>query len=150
MSVTLAQAYETALQAIGDGMRITSASEGTGHWFFGVGDALVDEVPGSSPITIDKETGEDVYKRQVDNPPFSILSKIVAFYADHGIGFFLFAPTLTCMGIQRCSKVVAGAAVVYENGASVNTSFVTNLDPMLARSAPELRAAIDELSLIHI
>ena len=61
MSVTLAQAYETALQAIGDGMCITSASEGTGHWFFGVGDALVDEVPGSSPITIDKETGEADY-----------------------------------------------------------------------------------------
>ena len=80
----------------------------------------------------------------VDNPPFSILSKIVSFYADHGVRFFLFAPTLTCMGIQRCSKVVTGAAVVYENGASVNTSFVTNLDPMIARSAPELRAAIDE------
>ena len=80
----------------------------------------------------------------VDNPPFSILSKIVSFYQDRGVGFFLFAPTLTCMGIQRCSKVVAGAAVVYENGASVNTSFVTNLDPMLARSAPELRTAVDE------
>lgn len=80
----------------------------------------------------------------VDNPPFSILSKIVSFYQDRGVGFFLFAPTLTCMGIQRCSKVVAGAAVVYENGASVNTSFVTNLDPMLARSAPELRATIEE------
>ena len=54
MSVTLAQAYETAMQAIGDGMRITSAAEGTGHWFFGVGDAAVESVPGGSPIVIDK------------------------------------------------------------------------------------------------
>ena len=80
----------------------------------------------------------------VDNPPFSILAKIVSFYVDHGVRFFLFAPTLTCMSIQRCSKVVTGATVVYENGASINTSFVTNLDPMIARSAPELRAAIDK------
>ena len=61
MSVTLAQAYEIARQAIGDGMRITSASEGTGHWFFVVGDAAVESVPGGSPIAIDMETGEPSY-----------------------------------------------------------------------------------------
>ena len=80
----------------------------------------------------------------VDNPPFSILSKIVSFYQDRGVRFLLFAPTLTCMGLRGCCKVVAGSQVVYENGAVVNTSFVTNLDPMAARSAPELRAAMDE------
>ena len=31
----------------------------------------------------------------LDNPPFSILSKIIAFYLERGIAFFLFAPTLT-------------------------------------------------------
>lgn len=31
----------------------------------------------------------------VDNPPFSLLSKIMRFYVDHGVRFFLFAPTLT-------------------------------------------------------
>lgn len=31
----------------------------------------------------------------VDNPPFSILSRICRFYVDKGIRFFLFAPTLT-------------------------------------------------------
>lgn len=31
----------------------------------------------------------------LDNPPFSILSKIVRFYASHRIRFFLFAPALT-------------------------------------------------------
>lgn len=80
----------------------------------------------------------------VDNPPFSILSRIVAFYRDRGIRFFLFAPTLTCMGVRGCGKVVAGAPIVYENNAKVNTSFVTNLDPMEARSAPDLRRGIDE------
>lgn len=80
----------------------------------------------------------------LDNPPFSILSKIVAFYQDRGVGFFLFAPTLTCMGIRRCGKVVAGASVTYENGARVNTSFVTNLDRFEMRSAPALRTAIEE------
>ncbi len=58
MSVTLAQAYETALRAIGDGMRITSAREGSAHWFFDVGDAEVDAVPGCSPVAIDRVTGE--------------------------------------------------------------------------------------------
>lgn len=65
----------------------------------------------------------------VDNPPFSILSKIVKHYQERGVGFFLFAPTLTCMGIRNCCKVVTGVGVTYANGASVNTSFVTNLDP---------------------
>ena len=61
MSVTLAQAYETALNAIGEGMHITSAAEGAGHWFFGVGDSVVDAVPGCSPVVIDKLTGEPDY-----------------------------------------------------------------------------------------
>ncbi|WP_417801713.1 hypothetical protein [Thermophilibacter provencensis] len=61
MSVTLAQAYEAALNAIGDGMHITSAAKGTSHWFFDVGDAVVDAVPGCSPIAIDRKTGEASY-----------------------------------------------------------------------------------------
>ena len=31
----------------------------------------------------------------LDNPPFSILSKICEFYMNRGIAFFLFAPSLT-------------------------------------------------------
>ena len=31
----------------------------------------------------------------IDNPPFSILSKIVRFYNENNIKYFLFAPTLT-------------------------------------------------------
>lgn len=71
MSMTLVRVYETALQAIGDGMRITSAAEGTRHWFFEVGNSAVEAVPGGSPIVIDKETGDFVY------PPPDVPSEIL-------------------------------------------------------------------------
>ena len=79
----------------------------------------------------------------VDNPPFSILSRIVSFYVERGVWFFLFAPTLTCLGVRGCSKVVPGATITYENGARVNTSFVTNMEASEARTAPTLREDIE-------
>ena len=86
----------------------------------------------------------------VDNPPFSILSKILTFYHDRGIKFFLFAPTLTLFSSSSstCCALPAGATVVYENGASVNTSFLTNLEPedLRVRSVPELRALVQDAS----
>ena len=64
----------------------------------------------------------------IDNPPFSILSKIKQFYIERGIPFFLFAPSLTLFGgDDRCSRIVTHADVVYANGAKVKTSFVSNL-----------------------
>lgn len=68
----------------------------------------------------------------VDNPPFSILSKIIDFYNAKGTPFFLFCDTRTASGLSnrrpflRC--IVAGETVTYLNGAKVNTSFVTNLE----------------------
>ena len=64
----------------------------------------------------------------IDNPPFSIISEICEWYTENGIAYFLFAPTLTLLGIMRgkANYVACGSGVVYENGASVNTSFVTN------------------------
>lgn len=64
----------------------------------------------------------------IDNPPFSIYSKIVRFFLERDIDFFLFAPGLT----QRVANadvcyVAAMAEVTYENGAVVRTSFTTNL-----------------------
>lgn len=86
----------------------------------------------------------------VDNPPFSILAEILNFYHDNGIRFFLFAPTLTLFSssASTCCAIPTGAAVVYENGASVNTSFLTNLeDPLLrVRTAPTLYKAVQEAS----
>ena len=83
----------------------------------------------------------------VDNPPFSILSEIIRFYTKRGIRFFLFGPTLTLFSSSSSSLVTAiptAATVVYENGASVNTSFITNLeDPSIRlRSAPTLYRAV--------
>ena len=66
----------------------------------------------------------------VDNPPFSILASIVDFYCSNGIPFFMFAPTLTLFSAPRkgCTYIVAGASVIYENKAIVNTSFITNME----------------------
>ena len=84
----------------------------------------------------------------IDNPPFSIISKIVRFYDAHGVRFFLFAPYLTnfsigagCAGVNH---VIAPCTVRYENGANVSTSFVTNLGDDFILSAPDLMDAIDK------
>ena len=39
----------------------------------------------------------------IDNPPFSIISEICEWYTSKRINFFLFAPTLTLLGIMRGS-----------------------------------------------
>ena len=75
----------------------------------------------------------------IDNPPFSIISKIVRTYEDNCIDFFLFAPYLTNFGSgQKCSHIISGSSITYENGAVVPTAFVTNLDSACLRSCPEL------------
>ena len=64
----------------------------------------------------------------VDNPPFSIISQIIRFYNAKGVKYFLFAPHLTLFGTnQDYTAIVASADIVYENGAKVKTSFVTNM-----------------------
>jgi hypothetical protein len=84
----------------------------------------------------------------VDNPPFSILSEIRAWYKERGIKYFLFAPMASCIGggkkVHDCA-VTIGATVIYENKAVVPTSFVTNLEPdYLIITEPRLRAAVQE------
>lgn len=82
----------------------------------------------------------------VDNPPFSIISKIARFYADRDIPYFLFAPHLTCFNIKAApTKVACYADITYENGAVVRTSFISNLFPGVAvMNAPGLLRAIKE------
>ena len=64
----------------------------------------------------------------IDNPPFSIYAEIVRWYLDHGVRFFLFGPHLTLkVRGADVTYVVCGQGVTYENGAVVNTSFVTNV-----------------------
>ena len=85
----------------------------------------------------------------VDNPPFSMLAKIIDFYQRNGVPFFLFAPTLTALSSRKhlmdVNHVICHSSITYENGAKVNTSFVTNLDTdgTVLESAPDLSDAIN-------
>ena len=85
----------------------------------------------------------------VDNPPFSILSKICAFYLDRGIPFFLFAPSLTAFSgrsvVMRMNHIICDAQIIYENGAVVRTAFVTSYgEDVVAQTAPDLGRAVQE------
>lgn len=88
----------------------------------------------------------------VDNPPFSILSRIFRFYHEHDIPFLLFAPALTLFNVVKdiygVTALVANCSIVYENGAIVCTSFVTNMDsPNIAfRLVPDLKNKVDIIS----
>ena len=76
----------------------------------------------------------------VDNPPFSIFAEIVRWYLERGVRFFLFAQHKTIFNLDApYTRLVCGADVIYENGAVVRTSFVSNLfGDALAMSMPDL------------
>lgn len=85
----------------------------------------------------------------IDNPPFSIEADIMRYYLDKGVKFFMFAPALTLFsplnGDERITRVVAFASIKYENGASVRTGFITNMEPGTAiRTSASLTKAIND------
>ena len=90
----------------------------------------------------------------VDNPPFSILASIVDWYIARNIPFFLFGPTLTIIGIlrkpsrlDRCCVVLIGNQITYENGATVQTSYITNMDrEHVCRIEGGLRERMEEVN----
>jgi hypothetical protein len=99
--------------------------------------------PGGDYERFDYSDGKVV----VDNPPFSILSKICKFYRDNNIPFFLFAPYLMIFSSTSrngAHMIVTNSTIEYANGAQVNTSFVTSFGDDLIRTAPDLANAIDE------
>ena len=68
----------------------------------------------------------------LDNPPFSILSRIVDFYIERGIKFWLYAPHLTLFNyINRevVTAVVVNSDITFENGAKIHIGFITNVWP---------------------
>ena len=68
----------------------------------------------------------------IDNPPFSILTQIIDFYIARSISFYLFSPSLTLFSYASRPEVTcvcAACSIIYENGAMVCTSFVTNIYP---------------------
>lgn len=96
------------------------------------------------------------YKREdyagmvvVDNPPFSIISEICRFYNAHNVKFFLFAPALTLFSRaqnETCCAIPCGVTITYDNGAVVNTSFLTNLESpdVKVKTSPKLYRAVNE------
>ena len=82
----------------------------------------------------------------LDNPPFSILSRICEFYLDREIDFFLFAPSLTAFSGRsvclRMNHIICDADITYENGAVVRTAFVTSFGGAIAQTAPGLGEAV--------
>ena len=80
----------------------------------------------------------------IDNPPFSIFAKICDFYVSRGISFLLFAPAMTSIR-KNCTYIGVHGGIIYENGANVNTSFVTNmLGDLICTTAPELHRMVKE------
>lgn len=82
----------------------------------------------------------------LDNPPFSIISKIARLYNERNIDYFLFAPGLTLFNIaiknDKTNCIIISPSLTYENGAKVGTGFITNLGNSRVRTAPELNMAI--------
>lgn len=111
-------------------------------------------IPDSAPVIRPFYPGGDYEHHEypedcivVDNPPFSILSKIIDFYQQRNIRFFLFAPALTTINTVKkrngITFVNANAKIIYENGANISTGFVTNLSPELIFSTcPSLKNKI--------
>jgi hypothetical protein len=84
----------------------------------------------------------------LDNPPFSILSKICEFYLDHNIKFFMFAPSLTAFSARKVAMkmnhLICDCDIVYDNGALVKTSFATSYGgDIVAQTAPELTRLVN-------
>jgi hypothetical protein len=96
----------------------------------------------------DYEKFDYTNKIVVDNPPFSILSKILKFYDENNIKAFLFAPSLTIISSaaikHKYTCIITDSNITYANGANVKTGFITNLDKpeIVIRSAPSLYRAI--------
>ncbi len=81
----------------------------------------------------------------LDNPPFSIVSKIQLFYREKGIRYFLFCGALTAFSSARAADsniIFADTKIVYANGAKVPTAFVHNLGGPKAMSVPDLASKV--------
>jgi hypothetical protein len=100
--------------------------------------------PGGDYRAFDYSGGKIV----VDNPPFSIISEIVRFYAEKAVPFFIFAPGLTlfsgCAELAAVRYVIAAVTITYANGANVMTNFITSLGDAFVDVRPDLHDKIKE------
>lgn len=77
----------------------------------------------------------------IDNPPFSMFTRICRFYVARKIPFFLFGPGLTIMSACKhgATAVFVPNQLTFTNGAVVNVNFATNMaGDLLAMTAPRL------------
>lgn len=76
----------------------------------------------------------------IDNPPFSIFTRICAFYSARRIPFFLFGPGMTIASCCKyCTAVIINRHIEFSNGAKVRCNFASNLfGGALVMSAPRL------------
>ena len=70
----------------------------------------------------------------LDNPPFSILSRICGFYLDSGRA-----------NNMRMNHIICDCSIEYENGAIVRTSFVTSYGgDIIAQTEPRLTKLVND------
>lgn len=81
--------------------------------------------PGGDFEAIDYKPGDFV----VDNPPFSQMSRIVRFYQEHKIDFFLFYDRRYSLSYLRdgLTLIYINESIEFENGALIVPAFVTNV-----------------------
>ena len=86
----------------------------------------------------------------VDNPPFSFYKKIIRFYVERGIKFFLFIPALQSLHgslTQEYTTIFTNTRITYSNNALVNTGFATNMaGDIYVETCPDLKARIDAVT----
>ena len=80
----------------------------------------------------------------IDNPPFSMFTKICKFYSERKIPFFIFGPGLTIFScLKYCSVVVIAPEIKFSNGVKIHCNFATNLiGDVLVTISPELSKTI--------
>ena len=80
----------------------------------------------------------------IDNPPFSMFSKICKFYTARHIPFFLFGPGMTISSVSTfATAVIINCGVTFENGATVRINFASSFFPDVAlMTAPRLNDLI--------
>lgn len=89
----------------------------------------------------------------LDNPPFSILARIIDFYLENNVDFFLFGSALTAFNYlnnekrkQRICVIPLCVNITYENGAKINTGFITTLEKNCCTwNAPQLYKILNDL-----
>ena len=80
----------------------------------------------------------------LDNPPFSILAEIRRWYQERGISYFLFASALTIFSANKNDNYIyTGNRILYENGATIATAFITNMPEKKIFVPSDLHHAIE-------